>query len=67
MWIELLPCYDAVNTYLDGRCSRQWSGLLKEPNKQNCEALIYMPAQAGLMSSNGARRQQQQQDLYMKE
>jgi hypothetical protein len=36
-------------------------------NKQNCEAVIYMPARASLMSSNGARRQQQQQDLYMKE
>jgi hypothetical protein len=45
----------------------QWCGLLKEPNKQNCEAVIYMPARASLMNSNGERRQQQQQDLHMKE
>jgi hypothetical protein len=45
---------------------------LKEPtsNKQNCEAVIYMPARASLMSSKGARRRQQhqeQQDLDMNE
>jgi hypothetical protein len=52
-----------------------WCGApLKEPNKQNCEAVIYMPARASLMSSKGTRRrqqqqqqQQEQQDLYMKE
>jgi hypothetical protein len=41
-------------------------------NKQNCEAVIYMPPRASLMSSKGARRrqqqqQQEQQDVYMKE
>ena len=68
--LQIENCFFMVvqcSDHLDDCCSRQWCGLLKEPNKQNCEAVIYMPARASLMSSNGARRQQEQQDLYMKE
>ena len=41
-FLMVVQCSD----HLDDCCSLQWCGLLKEPNKQNCEA-VYLYASAG--------------------
>jgi hypothetical protein len=51
VWIGLLHCGDAGNCISRCRCSLQIGGA-EGTNKQNCEAVIYMPARASLMGLN---------------